>query len=249
MRAKPFTFSIDIGGTKIKTTVLNSRGEIVSERLCVKTPTPSTPNGVIQEIIRSAQSLPAFDRISVGFPGVVRQGKIITAPNLGTQSWKGFDLANVLKRKFRKPVRVLNDADMQGLAVIKGKGLELVVTLGTGVGTAYFRNGELMPHLELAHHPIAKNGKTYNEYLGEKIRKRIGNKAWNKRLKRALDILYILMQYDTVYLGGGNSRLVTLRNNKKIKIVSNVAGLLGGVTLWRGVGEMTGTFKKTIADR
>ena len=237
MNSKPFTLTIDIGGTEIKAAVLNSQGTRISERICVKTPRPSTPRAVIQQITRAAASLPKFDRVSVGFPGVVRAGKIITAPNLGTPAWQGVPLGGILKQKFRKPARILNDADLQGLAVIEGKGFELVVTLGTGVGTACFRNGELMPHLELAHHPVSRNGKTYNQYLGDATRKKIGNKIWNTRLNRVLGILDVLMQYDTVYLGGGNSRLVTLKESPRVKIVSNAAALLGGVILWNTLPE------------
>ena len=233
MKTPPYTFALDIGGTAIKAAVLDSKGKIVSNTVCLKTPIPAPPQAVIQSIRQAAQSLPVFDRISVGFPGVVRRGTIITAPNLGTQAWQGVALDHALNQIFKKPVRILNDADMQGLAVINGKGLELVVTLGTGVGTAFFRDGELMPHLELAHHPVATNGKTYNEYLGDKTRKKIGNKTWNNRLRRVIGILHTLMQYDALYLGGGNSRLVTIRDIPGMTIVPNEAGLLGGIALWK----------------
>ena len=107
-----------------------------------------------------------------------------------------------------------------------------MLTLGTGVGTACFWEGKLLPHLELAHHPVSKKGETYNEYLGDKALEKIGKKHWNKRLKRVLNILHVLMRYDTVYLGGGNARRVSLKKNKNIKIVSNQAAISGGKALW-----------------
>ncbi len=230
---KPITLTIDIGGSGIKAAVVDFRGKIVSNKfLRVKTPRPATPHTILKAIKELTFSLPRYERVSVGFPGVVVKGRIITAPTLENKSWQGFDLAKGLKKDLGSPVRILNDADLHGLGVIKGKGLELVVTLGTGVGTAYFWEGKLLPHLELAHHPVAQDGKTYNEYLGDAVRKKIGNRRWNKRLKAALKILYTLMRYDTVYLGGGNSRLVTMKENKIIKIVSNHTAISGGKMLW-----------------
>ncbi|HET9869873.1 MAG TPA: ROK family protein, partial [bacterium] len=130
------------------------------------------------------------------------------------------------------PVRLLNDADMQGLAVISGKGLELVVTLGTGVGTALFRNGALMPHLELAQHPIHKD-KTYNEYVGDKVLKQKGKKKWNRRVERVLGTLQTLLQPDRIYIGGGNGVHIDFKLPRHTRIVPNQAGILGGIALWK----------------
>ncbi|OGX26933.1 MAG: hypothetical protein A2787_05125 [Omnitrophica WOR_2 bacterium RIFCSPHIGHO2_01_FULL_48_9] len=232
-RSQPSTLTVDIGGTGIKAAVLDTNGKIISKKfLWVKTPQPATPQAVLKEIRELVLALPKYERISIGFPGVVAGGTIITAPTLDNKSWQGFALAKRLQKELGKPARILNDADLHGWGVIKGKGLELVVTLGTGVGTACFRNGELLPHLELAHHPVSKQGETYNQYLGDAARKKVGNKIWNERLRHALDILYTLLRYDTVYLGGGNSRWITLKKNKNSKIVSNYAAISGGTALW-----------------
>jgi polyphosphate glucokinase len=136
---------------------------MIVERVWLETPHPCPPNVMVKSLVTLVQPLPSFDRVSVGFPGYVRDNRILTAPHFDERVWAGFNLAGALKAKFGKPVRLLNDADMQGFAAISGKGLELVVTLGTGVGTGLFRNGELMPHFELAHHPVHK-GKDYNSY-------------------------------------------------------------------------------------
>ncbi|OGX05824.1 MAG: chromosome partitioning protein ParA [Omnitrophica WOR_2 bacterium GWA2_47_8] len=228
----PLTLTIDIGGSGIKTAVLDLKGKIISKFLRVKTPQPATPQRILKAIKGLIISFPKYDRISVGFPGVVAGSTIVTAPTLANKSWQGFDLGAALQKEFGRPARILNDADLHGLGVIKGKGLELVVTLGTGVGTACFWEGKLLPHLELAHHPVSKKGETYNEYLGDKALEKIGKKHWNKRLKRVLNILHVLMRYDTVYLGGGNARRVSLKKNKNIKIVSNQAAISGGKALW-----------------
>ena len=104
---------------------------------------------------------------------------------------------------------MVNDAEMQGLAVIRGTGLEFVLTLGTGAGTGLFRDGALMPHLELAHHPIYGK-KTYNGYIGDAALKKVGKKHWNKRVARTIDILASLLHFDHLFIGGGNARKLSI---------------------------------------
>ncbi len=235
-RPKPFTLSIDIGGTGLKASVLDAKGKMVVPSVRINTPYPCPPSVMVGVLGRLVMGLPAFDRVSVGFPGVVREGRVITAPHFKDPRWDRFDLAAALQKKWRKPVRLLNDADMQGMAVIQGKGLELVVTLGTGVGTALFWNGELMQRMELAQHPAWGN-KTYNEYVGEKVLKRIGVKVWNKRVQHALGLLNTLLNPDKVHIGGGNARLIRFKLGRNSRRVSNEAGILGGIALWRQAGR------------
>jgi polyphosphate glucokinase len=228
----PHTLAIDIGGTGLKASVLDAKGGMETDRVRVETPYPCTPKVMVETLSTLIKPLPAFDRVSVGFPGVVREGRVITAPHFGNEIWSRFPLAEALEKKWGKPARILNDADMQGLAVIQGKGLELVVTLGTGVGTALFRNGQLMPHLELAQHP-ARADKTYNEYIGDEVLKQKGKKKWNRRVRRALDQLLTLVNYDWMYIGGGNATQLDFKLAKNVKVVSNQAGILGGIALWK----------------
>ncbi|MGH7739522.1 MAG: ROK family protein [bacterium] len=230
--AGPHTLAIDIGGTGLKASVLNAKGGMEADRVRVETPYPCTPAVMVESLTRLIEPLPAFDRVSVGFPGVVREGHIITAPHFGNEVWSRFPLAKALEKKWGKPARILNDADIQGLAVMQGKGLELVVTLGTGLGSALFRNGQLMPHLELAQHP-AHGNKTYNEYVGDKVLKKKGKKKWNKHVKHVLELLNTLINYDRLYIGGGNSTQLNFKPAANVKIVSNQAGILGGIALWR----------------
>ena len=228
----PHTLSIDIGGTGLKASVLDIKGAMEAQRVRVETPYPCTPKVMVEALSQLIKPLPAFDRVSAGFPGVVREGKIITAPHFGNDIWNGFPLGEALQKKWGKPVRILNDADMQGLAVIQGKGLEFVVTLGTGVGTALFLNGKLMPHLELAQHPAWKD-KTYNEYIGDQVLLKKGSKKWNRRVRHALELLQTLVNYDQLYIGGGNAQKLDFKPAKNVKIVSNQAGILGGIALWK----------------
>ncbi len=239
------TLAIDIGGTGIKAAVLKADGTMDGERQRVATTYPMPPDKLIRVISGLAAKLPAYARASAGFPGVVREGRVVTAPHFVTRSgpgtetvpalaaqWSGFDLAGTLAETLGVPVRVANDADLQGSDVISGKGLELVVTLGTGVGTGLFYNGHLAPHLEIAHHPFEK-GRTYNEAIGEAARKKIGKRRWNRRVRRALRTLQGLINYDHLYIGGGNSGRVKFKLGPDVTIVDNDAGLLGGIKLWQ----------------
>jgi len=229
--AGPFTLAIDVGGTGLKATVLDARGNMLVERVRVETPVGAAPTAIVDTLVKLVAPLPRFDRVSVGFPGVVRDGRALTAPNLGHDGWSGFDLAGALGKRLRSPVRVANDADVQGLAVIRGKGVEMVITLGTGFGTGLYQDGRLAPHLEIAHMPFRKS-ETFDVQLGDRARKSIGRKKWNARVALALDCLRTLTRFDHLYIGGGNASRLTLKLPKDVTTVSNTAGLLGGVRLW-----------------
>jgi polyphosphate glucokinase len=225
------TLAIDVGGSGLKASVVDDAGRLLTDRVRVETPVGRPPREIVEALGRLIAPLGAFDRVSVGFPGVVRNGRILTAPNLDNKGWKGFDLAGALGRTLGKPVRVANDADVQGLAVIAGKGVEMVVTLGTGFGTGLYLDGRLAPHLELSHHPFRK-GETYDEQLGNAARKRIGNRTWNKRVRRAIRALRALTSFDHLYIGGGNAKKIDFELDPDVTVVSNDAGLKGGVVLW-----------------
>jgi polyphosphate glucokinase len=226
------TLAIDIGGTGLKASVLDEEGKMLHDRVRVETPVGEPPATIVEALANLVAPLPAYDRISVGFPGVVRNGKVRTAANLGHDAWIGFDLARALEKRLGKPTRVINDADMQGLAVVKGKGVELVITLGTGFGTALYLDGKLAPHLELAHHPFRK-GESYEEQLGNPARKDVGTKKWNQRIQRAIKTLRLLVHFDYLYIGGGNAKKITFTPDPDVTIISNEAGIRGGVALWR----------------
>jgi polyphosphate glucokinase len=227
------TLAIDIGGSGVKAALLDAAGAIVGDRQRVPTPAkPVTPQALIEAIDRAATPLGVFDRVSIGFPGYIREGRVLTAPNLGTETLAGFDLQGELAKHWGKPVRVLNDADVQGFGAIKGDGIEMVLTLGTGAGTAIFRDGEVMPHLELAHHPVSGN-KTYDEYVGNAARQKKGKKAWNRRVSKAVGILREVVRFDHLYIGGGNAKDIIFPLPADVTIVPNIDGLTGGIGLWR----------------
>jgi polyphosphate glucokinase len=242
---RPTTLAIDVGGTGLKASVLDAAGKLVADRVRVPTHYPCAPKDFVNTLASLVAPLPDFDRVSVGFNGVVRKGVILTAPHFVTRSgapgapvvtkllaaWAGFDLAAALQASFGRPVRVANDADLQGLEVVSGSGLELVVTLGTGVGTGLFLDGKLMPHLELSHHPFRKD-QTYDQQIGDAALRRIGLRKWRKRVDEAFANFHRLLNYDRLYVGGGNSRLLVGYLDPSVTIVDNVAGILGGIKLW-----------------
>lgn len=227
------TLAIDIGGTGLKASVLDEQGEMVTERSHIDTPHPCPPEafmGALDELLQPLQK--TFDRVSVGFPGVVRKGRTMTAPNLDHDLWAGFDLAGALQQRLGKPVKVKNDADLAGLGAIRGVGVEMVITFGTGFGSSLFDDGWIAPHMEFAHTPFRK-GETYEEQLGHLALERVGKKKWNRRVRHAIDVLRALTTFDRLYLGGGNSRKIEIKLDDDVEIVSNDFGMRGGIWLWR----------------
>jgi polyphosphate glucokinase len=225
------TLAIDIGGSGTKALVLDESGKPLTERKRVETPQPATPDRIITAIHQLADAQGDFDRVSVGFPGVVRSGVIETAANLDA-SWIGVHLAAILTEQLGKPVKVANDADIQGFGAVQGQGVELVITLGTGFGSALFLHGQLVPNLELGHHPFRK-GETYEQQLGRAALEAIGKKRWNRRLEKAIATLNHLFNYDHLHIGGGETDKIAITLPDNASIVPNVMGLLGGIALWR----------------
>ena len=228
---QPLTLAIDIGGSHLKAGVLDPGGAIVGGPARVVTPKPAKPSAVADALIALTQQLGHFDRISIGFPGVVRGNAVLTAPNLDTKDWHGFPLASELSRRLKAPARMLNDATIQGLGVISGRGLECVLTMGTGMGFALFQNGLLAPHLELSQHPV-KTNKTYDKYVGHAALKGIGRGRWNRRVRKVINYIDILVMYDMLYIGGGNARMIEPPLPDRVRIVPNEAGITGGVRVW-----------------
>ena len=238
MYARPMSttttiLGIDVGGSGIKGALLNQDGDMLSEKVRVVTPEAATPPQVVAIILDIAEKIRKegnFEKVAVGFPGVVRHGIVRTAANLQPVSWPGFPLAEVLSLKLGVPVRAANDADVQGLGSIAGKGVEMVVTLGTGFGTALFEDGRLAPHLELGHHPF-RDGSTYEQLLGEPARDEDAEK-WNMNARLAFHTLYALVHYDKLYVGGGNAKKLNFDLPDNASVVSNKNGIKGAAKLW-----------------
>lgn len=233
MASKGRILSIDIGGSKVKATVLDNSGNLLEEYKRLATPKPSTPANVLKTIKQLAAGFTNYEKISVGFPGYVKRGVVYTAPNLGTDAWKNTKLEERIQKILGKPCRVVNDADFQGVGIVSGKGLEMVVTLGTGFGTALLYDGVLLPHLELSQLPVNLiKGENYDKYIGEKTLLKIGEAKWNKRVEKVIEILKTVFNFDHLYISGGNAKKIKFKLAKNISLANNQDGIKGGARLW-----------------
>jgi polyphosphate glucokinase len=231
-RQRAWTLAVDIGGSGVKASVLDEAGLMQAERLRVPTPVGRHPRALLDAMAGLTRRLPDFDRISVGVPGAVGAGRVLTAPNLRHPAWLGFDLAAALADRFGKPARIENDVALQGLAAIQEEGIELVVTLGTGFGNALFLDGHLVPQFGLGHH-VFRKGSTYDEQLNQAALDKVGKKKWNKRLELAVVSLARVSRYDRLFIGGGNAKHVGVALGPRTTIISNECGIRGGILLWR----------------
>jgi polyphosphate glucokinase len=237
VRAAPIrTLCVDVGGSWLQALVRDHAANALSPRERVETPRSATPEAVLAALEELALRLggrAAFERVSVGFPGVVRAGVTETAPNLAP-GWADFPLAKRVSERLGRPTRVANDAALQGLALIEGRGVEMVLTLGTTLGTGLYVDGRHVPNLALAHHPL-KKGQTYEERIGDAGRAEIGNRRWRKRVLEAITVLEAAFNYRVLYLGGANARRLDASElPSNVRIVDDSAGLVGGVRLWDG---------------
>jgi polyphosphate glucokinase len=238
------TLGIDVGGSGIKGAVVDADGTMTSDRHRIDTPYPCPPDRLVTELIGLRAGLPGHDRVTVGFPGLVRHGRVELIVALSRRSyggktdpklvrlWAGYPLADTLATAFAVPTKVANDADVQGCAAAEGTGFEFVMTLGTGVGAALFSEGRLLPHLELGHAPF-RLGDTFEDRLGNKARKKIGNRHWQTRVLRAIDAYRQFLFFDRIHIGGGNAKhLDPDKLPDDARILPNTAGITGGVRIW-----------------
>ena len=245
---EPMTLSIDCGGLSLKASVLDSAGTLHAQLLSIPTPYPLSPTRMIQAFEGMSKSLPRFDRITVGMPGMIRHGVVVNTPHYVNSKgprtrvepalqelWRGFDIQSAIADYFDKPTIVLNDAEVHGAGLVNGSGLEVVFTLGTGLGFSIFDGGKLAPHIELSHAPVRRST-SYDTWIGEHERRRLGDSFWSRRILLMVEGLRPVFYWDRLYIGGGNSRRIRSEVLQKlgddVVIVSNTAGILGGVRAW-----------------
>lgn len=243
-----FTLSIDCGGSFIKSAVLDESGTIHGNERRIPTPYPLSADSFVQAMVDVVASNAPADRITIGMPGMIRRGVVIHTPHYINEagpfsrrdpqlveSWQNFDVQRAVATATGKPVIVMNDAEVHAAGVINGSGLEVVFTLGTGLGSAIFDGGVLAPHLELSHATV-RSGVWYDHWIGEAERQRIGTALWNRRVRLMVERWRPVFLWDRLYLGGGNSRLVTdatrSRLGDDVVIVANNSALFGGKRVW-----------------
>jgi polyphosphate glucokinase len=238
------TLAVDVGGTGIKATVFSGDGAPLDETRRIDTPYPCPPERLASAIGALAGSLPTADRLGLGFPGLIRSGRVVWVNSLTraqpggpadpglAEKWTGFPLQEVLSATLDLPARVANDADVHALASVSGNGMECVVTLGTGLGFSLVLDGHLLPHLEFGGVQFG-DGRDYDTVLGQGGLDADGLDAWLCHVSTMVESLRSFVYFDHLYLGGGNARLLepdTL--GAGVTTVDNVNGLLGGHLLW-----------------
>lgn len=248
----PVTLAIDCGGGGIKGTVLDADGALLAQPVRSVTPYPLPPERLVGVIVSLAAQLPAATRVTVGMPGMIRAGRVVTTPHYVCRAgprtrvvpelvdaWADFDMRAAVSGALGVPAIVLNDAEVHGYGLIEGTGLEMVITLGTGLGNAVFHEGVLAPHMELSQAPV-KWGLSYDDYLGEHERIRLGDSHWSRRVRNVIEGFYPVLMWDRLYIGGGNARritpLVAGRFSGNVVLAPNSAGLTGGVRAWHAAG-------------
>lgn len=243
------TLTIDCGGGGLKAAVVDDTDTLRTDPVRIPTPYPLPPARLVETLLGIAAGLPATDRVTVGLPGMIRHGVVVATPHYVNEAgphtpvdpellalWKNFDARAEFGRAFDRPVLVLNDAEVHGAALVTGRGLELVLTLGTGLGSAMFDDGRLAPHLELSHAPYSR-GRTYDTFLGELERHRIGDRRWSRRVLRIVDGLRPMFRWDRLFLGGGNAERLDIRMPDDVTLVPNHAGVRGGSRAWSLIGD------------
>jgi len=232
---------IDVGGTGIKGALVDAQtGKLTTERHRIPTPNPATPEAVANTIKQLVNHFNWKGIVGCGFPTPLQHGKCLTGGNLH-KDWKGTQVNELFKAKTGNDFFIVNDADAAGLAEInfgagKGvKGVVLMITLGTGIGSGLFLDGKLLPNTEFGH-VLHKNGEIFEKYASDSARKRDGLsiKEWGKRLHKYFKHLNLLLSPDLIIIGGGASKKFDkfeAELNINVPIVSaeaeNEAGIIG----------------------
>ena len=241
-------FGVDIGGSGIKGAPVDlSTGALSADRLRIPTPQPSTPDAVADTVAALVESFEIGRGVPVGvtFPAVVQEGVALTAANVDPE-WIGTDVDTLLTERTGHEVFVVNDADAAGIAEMefgagrRSRGVVLVITLGTGVGSAMFVDGRLVPNAELGHIPY--QGESIERYMAESARERedLDWETWAGRLQEYFSLVEFLFNPTLIIVGGGVSKhhrkflpLLDLRTPIVPAELRNEAGIVGAAALAR----------------
>ncbi|MCB0706930.1 MAG: ROK family protein [Saprospiraceae bacterium] len=232
---------VDVGASGIKGAIINvSTGELLTERLRLETPSPAKPDSMAEVVAELTKALSYKGKIiGVGFPSIVKNGKAMTAANIDP-SWIGTDIEALFSKSTGKKVLAVNDADAAGLACVHfgvGKGVKgtlVLITIGSGLGSALFSNGYLLPNTEFGH--IRMNGMIAEQYASSNARKReeLSWEDWGVRFNKYLLEIERILSPDLILLGGGASKkfdlfekMLDLKTKVKPAHLKNEAGAIG----------------------
>jgi len=231
---------IDVGGTGVKSNVVDmGTGDVLYDKLRIKTPSPATPEAIIDCLKTTVEHFQWKNKIGICFPSVIKNGIAITASNID-KAFIGYPIDQAFSDALQCEVTVVNDADAAGIAEMtygKGKGqqgLVICVTLGTGIGSAIFFNGQLLANTELGHLKYKKS--VFEKYASNsaRVNKQLSWKAWAKELDVYLNHLHLLLNPDLIILGGGVSKefsqyekYLSVGTRIEAAALQNNAGLIG----------------------
>ena len=231
---------IDVGGTGIKGGIVDAeRGELAGERFRLDTPHPATPESVTNTVARVVQHFNWKETVGAGFPAVVRRGIVETAANID-EGWIGRDVESMFQQATGCDFSVRNDADVAGLAEMRygaGRGCDgvvLLLTLGTGIGSALFSGGRLVPNTEFGHIEMDGRGAERRAADSVRTRKKLSWKKWAERVDDYLHLLDFYLWPDLIIIGGGVSKkhenflpLLTVKTKVVPALLRNDAGIVG----------------------
>ncbi len=233
---------IDVGGSGIKGALVDiESGELTTDRVRVETPQPASPKAVIKSIRKLVEGFEYHGPTGVGFPAVILDGKMLSAANV-SDDWIGYPGQAAMAEATDCPVTVLNDADAAGIAEMrfgagrKERGVVMILTLGTGIGSALFVNGRLVPNTELGHLYLPGHKVDAENYTSDRIRseKNLSWPGWARRLDEYLRHLEKIFTPSLFILGGGVSKkhdkyvpLLTIRTRIVPARLRNQAGIVG----------------------
>lgn len=234
-------FGIDVGGSAIKGAPINTEtGVFLKDRYKIETPTPAKPEAMGKAVAELVNHFGWKGRIGVGFPSVVKKGVCYSAANIH-KSWIGANIEEIFNEATGCPIKAINDADAAGIAEMRfgaGKGIDkgviLVLTLGTGIGSAIFVDGHLMPNVELGHLEMKGKDAEKRASAGVRQQKKLSWKVWGNRLNDYLRKVDSLINPDLIILGGGVSsrygkyqQFLTVRSRIVTAEFLNNAGIVG----------------------
>lgn len=203
---------IDIGGSGVKGAIINVRtGKLVSERNRIQTPNPATPDAVAEVVKNLKEHFFWEGKIGCGFPAAIKNGEVCTASNID-KAWIGINVNKFFKKATKCKINVINDADAAGIAEMKfgagkkAKGLMILITVGSGIGTAIFTGKKLVPNTELGH--LILHGMIAEHYVSDAVRKKenLSWQDWAFRFNEFLMEIERLLRPDLIIVGGGASK-------------------------------------------
>lgn len=222
------TLAAELAGTAMTAAVLDVEGVPLADPHRIALRRALEPEAFIDLLLAASEQQPGFDRVSVGFPGVVIDNVITSSQLEG--SWSSCPLGRMIEVRTERMTRVVSNTDLRGYGVIRGEGVELVLTLGRGLGSALFIDGKLIPNLQLGLQTYKKKS-SYSDHVGEVALAGVGAKRWTKRVWHLVDLIRPVFNPSRIYITGEKARRLKGDAPPDVKVLKRT-DLTGGVRIW-----------------